>query len=369
MAQKHHEYFYFLLIVGTVLFASGGLSCSSSNPSGDSVGASCSNRSWTSLEAPQILNSQFISSYYWNDPTVLKENGTYKMWLSGGDPTQNPIVVKIFLATSADGVSWSLNTTPVFSPSSLATDWDSERVETPSVIKVGSTYHLYYSGCKNSTCAANIFSIGHATSSDGVSWSRDAGNPVVSPSSTLAEWGGSGVGEPFAYFHAATGQIFLYYVGGRPLPANSTIQQAAILLAKSANGSSFSKELDGSDSRVILTRNIAGAINGSVYGYSTPALVTDLEGKIRMFYSLLIGPTGASSVRLMSIQTATSSDGVNFTEESGTLLQVDGTNWINQNVRSPAPLIDGSKLRLWFAGETLTPYFQAGIGEIHYTCQ
>lgn len=368
MARQKNGLYYLLLMAGALSLGAIGLSCSSSSSSDNSSATNCLNRSWSSLESPQIQNSQYIAAYYWNDPTVIKENGIYKMWLSGGDPTQNPIVVKIFLATSADGISWNLNTTPVFSPSSQAADWDSERVETPSILKVGSTYHLYYSACKNSTCAANVFSIGHATSSDGVSWTRDPGNPVISPSSTLAEWGGSGVGEPFAYYNQTTSQIYLYYVAGRPLPSNTTVQQAAILLAKSSNGSSFTKEMDGSDSRVILTKDIPGASNGSWYGYSTPALVTDLEGKMRMFYSLLIGPTGASSVRLMSIQTATSLDGINFTEETGTLLQVDGANWINQNVRSPAPLIDGNKLRLWFAGETLTPVFQAGIGEIQYHC-
>jgi hypothetical protein len=48
---------------------------------------------------------------------------------------------------SVNDINWTLLTNPELSPSSNPVAWDSQRIETPSVIQIGSVYHMYYTGC------------------------------------------------------------------------------------------------------------------------------------------------------------------------------------------------------------------------------
>jgi len=49
-------------------------------------------------------------------------------------------------------------------------------VGTPSVVKVGSTYHMAYLAFDG----YNVSSVGYATSSDGIQWTEAPGNPYLS---------------------------------------------------------------------------------------------------------------------------------------------------------------------------------------------
>jgi hypothetical protein len=85
---------------------------------------------------------------------------------------------QIGLATSLDGVSWERKDTagnvlsaPVVTVGA-AGRWDATAIDFGSVIKVGSVYYLYY----NSIGAPRR--IGLATSTDLVTWTKDANNPL-----------------------------------------------------------------------------------------------------------------------------------------------------------------------------------------------
>ncbi|PWB69546.1 MAG: hypothetical protein C3F15_14900 [Holophagae bacterium] len=56
-------------------------------------------------------------------------------------------------------------------------DWDAERY-LGAVIEVDGTYHMYFSGRTGGPGVQN-YEIGHATSSDGVTWEMDPANPVM----------------------------------------------------------------------------------------------------------------------------------------------------------------------------------------------
>ena len=102
--------------------------------------------------------------------SVLKEGATdYKMWYSGRDATYDGNWA-IGYATSSDGVSWTKDgSNPVLTGGSFGA-WDSHMVREPSVVNVGGTYHMWYTGVSNWP----YFHIGHATSSDGITWTKDA---------------------------------------------------------------------------------------------------------------------------------------------------------------------------------------------------
>jgi sucrose-6-phosphate hydrolase SacC (GH32 family) len=107
-------------------------------------------------------------------PTVVKDGDSdYKMWYAG---RSSSAIFAIGYATSTDGISWTKNTNPVFTVGAPG-EWDSSIVREPSVVNVSGTYHLFYSG----TDKWPYFHIGHATSGDGITWSKDGANPVLSP--------------------------------------------------------------------------------------------------------------------------------------------------------------------------------------------
>lgn len=111
----------------------------------------------------------------WDDnsvwsPTVILDGSTYRMWYSGDDGSG---IFQIGLATSPDGITWSRSgSNPVLSPSQ---SWEISRVSSPSVILDGTTYKMWYTGVDG----AGVAHIGYATSSDGIVWTKHAGNPVL----------------------------------------------------------------------------------------------------------------------------------------------------------------------------------------------
>ena len=109
-------------------------------------------------------------------PTVIKDGETYKMWYHGCNADYS--VCSIGYATSDDGINWSKHGDPVLEATSG--QWDESGLGWPRVIKNGATYEMWYHSDSK---------IGYATSSDGVAWTKYAGNPVLSEG-----WDGGGVG-------------------------------------------------------------------------------------------------------------------------------------------------------------------------------
>lgn len=113
-------------------------------------------------------NPVFTSGRY---ASVIFDGSTYKMWYETYD-------YNIGYATSSDGISWtSYNSNPVLTPGPSGS-WDGFYVSAPSVVFDGSRYIMSYVGYKDT-----IFSreIGIAYSSDGVTWTKDPNNPIVTP--------------------------------------------------------------------------------------------------------------------------------------------------------------------------------------------
>ena len=103
--------------------------------------------------------------------SVWKEGDTYHMYYSywNGDGK-----IRIGHATSSDGKDWTKDTenNPVLEP---GTDtWENEHVLCPWVWKEGDTWYMIYHGRGSAKEA-----IGLATSSDGVNWTKDSNNPVL----------------------------------------------------------------------------------------------------------------------------------------------------------------------------------------------
>jgi len=312
---------------------------------------------------PIIKLGQDVPSMFWNDPSVLKEGNTYRMWLSGGIPKDpKHIVVSVYQATSRDGISWKIDPNPCLEPSGDRHAWDSLRIETPTVIKVNGTYHLYYTGFDEKTALAGTGSVGHATSPDGIHWTKDAANPViVAQTKNRFEWGTRGTGEPGVVYDPANKTFYLYYVSMRFSKENPEIGNIGILLSTSKDGSHFTPYTDGSGERaLILTRPMPDAKSGNWFGYSTPAGLITHDGKFHLFCAYLVTSPEGSHHR--AIDHAISDDGIHYKVIKQNILVAGTGDWKNDQVRGPTVVETDGHLAMWFAGEARTPHFMWGIG-------
>jgi hypothetical protein len=108
-----------------------------------------------------------------NGPAVIKDGSQFKMWYHGCDAAYTSC--SIGYATSPNGTTWTKHAgNPVLT--GTPGGWDENMTMWPSVLKNGSTYEMWYTGGS---------SIGRATSSDGIHWTKYSGNPVLS-----VGWGG-----------------------------------------------------------------------------------------------------------------------------------------------------------------------------------
>ena len=313
-----------------------------------------------------FLYGNNIEDVLWNDPTILPdENGGFVMWLSGGVARASVTdhKVRLYRATSQDGVSWALDTSPVFVPGAEGT-WDSVKVETPSVVrdKTG-LYHLYYSGTDKEE-PAGVYAIGHATSSDGITWERDPANPVIT-AATGSDWGVYTAAEPGALYDAIADEIKLYYVGAG---GSADVRgQFAILLATSEDGSSFTHHTDAAGNREPVWSLTESYIEDDAFGYrglSTPAVARAADGSIYLAHDVVKWPKypddpnrepDPNAFEQDAISLAVSQDGLVFEEVSNNIVEREEGTWYEREVRAPAIVLDGTgRARLWFAaGENL----------------
>ncbi len=287
---------------------------------------------------PIIKYGDGFADAAWNDPTILKENGQYIMYISAAVGITGVDKVKIYRQISNDGYSWTLSpTTPVLEPDSGT--YYSGGVETPSVVFKDNVYHMY------TTCyPANIaedFVLAHATSTDGINWTMDAAPILESPGT--ATWYGSIVGEPGAIVYRDS--IFVFFTAG-VFQASLPIQ--CIGLLKSADGTNF-----GIPSQAVFMPQDVYPTSSGYWGLSTPSALT-INDSIYLFTDVaqVIGGNW-TQVALHQFKTEGSS-GVWYHEPNPIHVQQDFT-WTNGNylseIRSITALMDDNDLlRIWYAG-------------------
>lgn len=190
-------------------------------------------------------------------PTVILDTGVYKMWYAASDGT----TTRLGYATSLDGVIWTKQSSPVLDVGAADT-WDSTYVSRPSVVKIGSTYHLWYTGNNGSADR-----IGHATSTNGINWTKDVSNPIIDLGAPGA-WDWLDVYAPSVVPY---GDKYLMWYSGSTLPA---AYQTG--LAISTDGTTWSKQADR------LTQGAAGTLDSNSADY--PAVVFD-GTQFKIWYS------------------------------------------------------------------------------------
>ena len=112
-------------------------------------------------------------------PTVLIEDGIYKMWYTGWDSLD---FWRIGYATSHDGLHWEKYAdNPVLNVGAYFR-WDGRRIAHPTVIHHGRLYEMWYAGCDQS----GHWAIGYAISNDGITWANTRITPSLPPAPPAA---------------------------------------------------------------------------------------------------------------------------------------------------------------------------------------
>lgn len=121
-------------------------------------------------------------------------------WQTATDPCPR---IRIGYAWSLDGIIWNeYPGNPVLTHSSDTSKFDSDGVETPTVIKdmsapASQRYKLWYAGRKAQCQHINDHKFGLAYSPDGINWTKYSGNPVLEPGGS-SSWYNTFISSPSA---------------------------------------------------------------------------------------------------------------------------------------------------------------------------
>jgi sucrose-6-phosphate hydrolase SacC (GH32 family) len=118
-----------------------------------------------------------------NDPSVVEDNGMLYMYYTRAG---SGVTDEIAVATSSDGVRWMRRGTAIAPGKSGA--WDSWSVGRPSVLVENGVFRMWYDGRKDLPPSApdpkapksdhSQRFVGYATSQDGLHWRKHGGEPV-----------------------------------------------------------------------------------------------------------------------------------------------------------------------------------------------
>jgi hypothetical protein len=127
---------------------------------------STNGKNWTTYASNPVLSGGGSPLWY---PCVFKVSGTYYLYVGSGT---------VYRYSSSDGLSWS-DATEVFSKGSSG-QWDDTELYffSPFYVDDSGTWWATYGGNTGASEAGGS-NLGIATSSDGTTWTRYEGNPVI----------------------------------------------------------------------------------------------------------------------------------------------------------------------------------------------
>jgi hypothetical protein len=128
-----------------------------------------------------VLSATLKEPFLVDDGFAIKDGNHYRMWYIFGTAWKNYAestiperTYKIATASSTDGIHWNKDNEGVQIISDAIED---EAQALPSVIKVGSTYHMFFCYRDSADFRSNSkksYRIGYAHSGDGIEWIRES---------------------------------------------------------------------------------------------------------------------------------------------------------------------------------------------------
>ena len=210
-------------------------------------------------------------------PAVLHFDGKFHMWYTAGDSRSR---YTIGYAMSPDGIRWTRanDARPVLGPGERG-KFDDQVVLHPAVIRDDSgVLHIWYNGVG----PQKSFRVGHATSRDGIHWTRQIdGAPVLEPSH---------VGE---FREGYVYNVFVRLEGGRFHMWYSAWAQNDRTSGPNHNGITHAVSRDGDDWRKDAVPTLTNGAKGTIDEYACFAChIVSRGNELWMYYSAGSGESG-----------------------------------------------------------------------------
>jgi hypothetical protein len=142
---------------------------------------------------------------------------------------------EVGLAFSQDGLFWTrYGIAPVLIPSGNVADWDGLYAYRASVLTINGVMHMFFSGSNNDSTLQYGLGIGHASSTDGIHWTQDPGNPIFFVTNPGEAWRSgrtftpSVVAGPPCLNNPSFPQLQMWFSGGTNDLVGGTFASAAI---------------------------------------------------------------------------------------------------------------------------------------------
>jgi len=279
-------------------------------------------KSWTRRATPVV--SGFSNS------CVIKNGSTYFLY---GQVTEGTSPVECY--TSPDGITWTLQNSSCIALGSGT--WDDSNIYPFFAITVqAGTFYGYYGGL-NGTLSTTPFSLGLATSPDGITWTKHTGNPII-----------TGKGNACGFISAG-GVFYIWLQGNQPGlgnptaplfdPAESVRYQSTDLInwsnpTHSTHNSQMFESLNANTG--YCTGGYLIDVGGKAYNYTTVG-VGDAVKPVVGQTELLIGPAPIASIVKFPEDGAQQIATDPFTSGSGNL----SANWTTPTGGTALQIVSG----------------------------
>lgn len=264
---------------------------------------------------------------YTTNPSVLydQESKGFVAWFTSRVWGTNSFCISH--AFSPDGKVWyTYVRNPVLRPSVA---FDQEETAAPSVIWHSQLYRMYYQGRQDGR-----YTIGLATSSDGIAWQKHPSNPILVPGPP-GSWDSQGVLYMSVLF--MNGTYMMWYSGRDGVTSR-------IGLATSTDGVQWTKY----HGNPVVAEGGPGAWDA--YYVEAPG-VAYKDGIFYMLYN------GRPTLDIQYIGLATSTDGINWTKYYGNpVFSPQSGAWDGVNVGDPMIMFHDGKFKMWYSGMRYNDY-------------
>jgi predicted GH43/DUF377 family glycosyl hydrolase len=280
-------------------------------------------------------------------PSVLynTDSARYEMWFGASvGATSDYRPFRVGFAISKDGVNWTMNPSAVLSPDPGA--WDAYTIELPMVLRENKQYKMWYAGW---SAIGLPKSLGYATSSDGIHWTKYPGNPVMGPGK--ATW------EAFGPY----GVTVLPFPGGYKMwyggTSGATTSSSTCNIGYAISTDGITWQRDTVNNPVLKT----GATGQWDDTYLTAPQVLRIGNTYYMWYSggrIIVGNT-------LGVGVATSKDsGKTWTKyATNPVLPLSQSSWDGTYIMGGTVLLRGDTLDMWYHGSwSAAPTFLWKIG-------
>jgi predicted GH43/DUF377 family glycosyl hydrolase len=258
-------------------------------------------------------------------PAVIydAQHDAFLGWFSSLTPEASPYTFAFSHAISLDGGHWSyFSKNPVLQ--STANSFDAAYLSTPTVVKDAGGYKMYYSGRQSNT----NWSIGLATSADGIHWQKYAGSPVLS-AGPAGSWDGAFLEQPHVLLVGST--YYLWYMGSNGVTA-------AIGLATSTDGIVWTKHA----SNPVLRPGNPGSWDGYLLGEPAVAVANGI------FYMMYTAEASASPHGRIGL--ATSLDGITWQKYANNPVMEPASGWESARIGAKSLLFKNNTFHFWYSG-------------------